>query len=85
VRGDPLPPQHGKPNGGSRAFEYIGAGTVSNVAPAVTSQRNSCEMSRRYKREQNSRGHSFSGGKTVQIFDDNSRDIVDEFSCAKIN
>lgn len=36
------------------AFEYIGAGTVSDVAPAATSQRNSCEMSYRYKREQNS-------------------------------
>lgn len=29
---------------------------MSNVAPAAASQRNSCEMSHRYKREQNSRG-----------------------------
>lgn len=42
------------------AFEYIGAGTVSDVAPAATSQRNSCEMSYRYKREQNSRGYTVS-------------------------
>ena len=66
---------------GGRAFEYIGAGTVSNVAPAATSQRNSCEMSRWYKHEQNSLGALFfSGGKTIQIFGDNSRDRLDEFS-----
>jgi len=54
---------------------------VSNVAPAATSQRNSCEMSRWYKREQNSLGALFfSGGKTIQIFGDNSRDRLDEHS-----
>lgn len=63
-----------------RAFEYIGAGTVSNVAPAATSQRNSCEMSRWYKREQNSREHAFSGGETFVLQADGSRDRLDEFS-----
>jgi len=67
------PPQDGKSSGGSGGeFEYIDAETVSNVAPAAASQRNSCEMSRRYKREQNLRPRALLF-QQIYAIDDDSR------------